>query len=493
MTLPLAYAVADLAVGIAFLLGGLLVWWRERTRLPAALLALTGTTWFLGNLGGLPGAAGTLAAAGAYLHRGLLLHLGLTLPSGRPRSSSVTTAVSLGYLVAAVAVLARNDFVTLAVAVGLVAMVGYQSRLRIDAWPVGGLAAALAGPALARLLLPTSASGGALLWYDGCLVVLAVVLTGRLLHSRRADVADLVVGLSVAPSQGLRDALARAVGDPTLHVAYVADDGFVDARGEPTQLDTDDDRVVTPLSRDGEVFGFISHDPEVLADPVLVDAVETAAALTSANARLQADVAHQSARVRASRRRIVTAALEERRRLETELRLGPGARLQRVSSLLDAVSPSDVPEGLVDQARNQAARAACDLRDLAQGLHPLALRAAGLGGAIVELAASAPLPVAVEIEGHEVPVDVAETAYYVCAEGLTNVARHARARSASIRLSRESDRLQVIVADDGAGGADPNGSGLSGLADRVVALGGELTVASDSAGTRLLARLPTSC
>ena len=103
------------------------------------------------------------------------------------------------------------------------------------------------------------------------------------------DVADLVVGLSVAPSQSLRDALARTVGDPTLQVAFVAGDGYVDAHGSPVELDHTDGRALTPLLREGRTFGFISHDPAVLADPVLVDAVATAAALTSANARLQAD------------------------------------------------------------------------------------------------------------------------------------------------------------------------------------------------------------
>ena len=275
----------------------------RRARLPAALLALAGGSWFIGNLGGLPGVAGVAAAGATYLHRGPLLHLDLTLPSGRPRSRIVLAAVMLGYAIAAVAVLARSAVVTLGVAAGLVTVTLLQRRLTIDALPVAALTAALAGPALARLVLPASATGGALLWYDGCLLVLAAALVARLLRSRRVDVADLVVGLSVAPSQSMRDALARAVGDPTLQVAYVAGDGFVDARGAPARLDRGDGRTVTPLSRAGQVFGFISHDPAVLADPVLVEAVATAAALTSANARLQADVERQAAQVRASRRR----------------------------------------------------------------------------------------------------------------------------------------------------------------------------------------------
>jgi len=488
---PSVYAIADFAVGIAFVLGGMLVWRRGRARLPAALMLLAAATWWIGNLGGLPGVAGVAAAALTYFHRGPMTQLVLTLPNGRPRSRLVLAAVLIGYVVAVVAAWARSDVVALGVSVGLVAVTVLERRLSVDWLPVTAMAAALAGPALARLMLPVSASGGALLWYDGCLLVLAGALTARLVRTRRVDVADLVVGLSVAPSQSLRGALARAIGDPTLQVAYVAGEGLVNPRGESIRPGSDEGRTVTPLSRDGQVFGFISHDPAVLADPLLVEAVATAAALTSANARLQADVERQAAQVRASRRRIVTAGLEERRRLEAELRLGPGARLERLASLLDAVPATGTQDGLLEGARSQARSVTSDLLDLARGLHPMALRTSGLAGAVDDLAGSSSVPVSVEVNVHKVSDDVAETVYYVCAEGLTNVARHAHARSASILVIHDGTDVLVNVIDDGAGGADPEGSGLRGLGDRVQALGGQLTVTSDSAGTRLQARVPT--
>ncbi|GAA1955664.1 hypothetical protein GCM10009798_13630 [Nocardioides panacihumi] len=484
------YAATDLAVGIAFVLGGLVAWRDGRARRPAALMALAGGLWFVGNLGGLPGAVGSVAASAAYLHRGPLLHLDLTLPTGRPRSRVVLSAVVVGYAVSAVPALARSAAVSLAVAGGLLAVTALRQRLSIDALPVAALAAALAGPALVRLMLPASTSGAAMLLYDGCLLVLAAALTERLLRARSVDVADLVVGLSVAPSQTLRDALARTVGDHTLQVAYVEGDGLVDTLGAPWRPDPDDGRTLTPLERDGQIIGFISHDPAVLADPVLVEAVATAAALTSTNARLQADVDRQSAEVYASRRRLVSAGIEERRRLEAELSLGPGARLRRVVALLQAVPATATRDGVVDVARDQAARVGSDLRDLARGLRPMALRASGLAGAINELAPSARFPVLVETDVSEPSEGVAETVYYVCAEGLTNVARHAQAQSASIRVTLEGDQVRVVVTDDGRGGADPTGSGLRGLADRVQALGGTLSVTSDSAGTQLQAVVP---
>ena len=492
-----AWALLDLTVGCAYLAAALLVRSRGRARLPALLLALTGATWFLGNFAALTGAVGAFVAAGIFVHRGLLSQLVLTLPTGRPRSRTVLAAVIVAYAVAFVPWAARSEAVTLAVCTMLMAVTWRERRWMVDALPVTLLVAALAVPAIARLTLSAAAAGPALAAYDACLFALAAALAARLVRPPRMGVADLVVGLvqteGVAPARSLRDALARAVGDPTLQVAYLAGEGYVDAQGSPITPGAADGRIVTPLLRDGREFGFISHDPAVLADPLLVEAVATAADLTSANARLQADVERQAAEIRASRRRIVTAGLEERRRLEAELRQGPGARLERVTELLEAallLPAGAVDQGVLDTARRQAADARTDLRDLARGLHPLAVRTSGLAGAVADLAISTPMPVSVEVDVSALPDEVAATAYYVCAEGLTNAARHAHARSASVCIGEADGAVRVSVADDGSGGADPDGTGLRGLADRVQALGGRLDVTSDPDGTRLCAWLP---
>ena len=491
----LAYSLMDLAVGSAFLVGGLLVWLRRRIVLPSALLALVGVTWFLGNLQGVPGLVGTAAGFATYLHRGPLIHLVLTFPSGRARSRALAGAVVMGYIVAAVPVLARSETVALLTSAGLVVTTWSRRRWSVDALPVLVLAAGLSVPALARLWLPQSVSGPALLWYDACLLVLAFVLAHRLLRSSRLEVVDLLVGLTAAPSQSLRDALARTLGDPTLQVAYVAGDRFVDSRGLDVVLDRSDGRRMTPLVRDGKAVGYLTHDAAVLADPALVDAVATAAALSADNVRLQADVARQVAQVRESRRRILTAGTEERRRLEKQLQEGPGARLDRVAALLDAVSDPASPDSALAAAREQVTHLRSDLRDLARGLDPLALRTSGLAGAVADLAMSAGVPVAVEVDVDglsELPDIVAATAYYVCAEGVTNLVRHARAQSATLCLIHDGPDLVVRVTDDGRGGADPASSGLRGLADRVEAVGGWLEVSSDSSGTELRAHVPTT-
>jgi len=488
----LVYGAADVAVGGAFLVGALLVWMRRRTPLPTLLLALVGGLWFLGDLQGLPGLVGSAAGFATYLHRGPLFHLVLTPPSGRPRSPGVLCAVALGYAVAAVPVLAQSETVALLVPTCLVVTTWSRRRWSVDALPVLVLAAGLSVPALARLLLPPSASGPALLWYDACLIVLAFVLVHRLLRTPRLEVVDLLVGLSAAPSQSLRDAMARTLGDPTLQVAYVAGDRFVDAQGLDVMLDRSGGRRVTALVRDGQVIGYLSHDAAVLADPALVDAVATATALSGDNVRLQADVVHQAAQVRASRRRILTAGLEERRRLESQLQRGPGARLDRVAALLDGLLEVEGPVLVAISAREQLNRLRSDLRDLARGLDPLALRTSGLAGAVADLTRSAGVPVTVEIDVGELPDVVAATVYYVCAEGLANLLRHAVAWSAAVRIVHDEREVVVTVTDDGEGGADPTGTGLRGLADRVEALGGRLAVTSGPTGTELRAHLPTT-
>jgi signal transduction histidine kinase len=133
-----------------------------------------------------------------------------------------------------------------------------------------------------------------------------------------------------------------------------------------------------------------------------------------------------------------------------------------------------------------------DLRRFAQGIHPRALTEHGLGAALAELAAQAPVPVTLAVTQRRFPLTHEAAAFFVCSEGLANVAKYADAARVEIAVAAAGDRLTVRVADDGAGGADARqGSGLRGLADRVEALGGTLSVDSPlGAGTRLEAALP---
>ena len=202
--------------------------------------------------------------------------------------------------------------------------------------------------------------------------------------------------------------------------------------------------------------------------------------------------------LRTARQRIIAAADDERRRIERDLHDGAQQRMVAVAVTLGLAESrfATDPEGaakLVAQARVEAQAAVKELRELARGIHPAVLSDHGLGPALEALASRAPVPV--EVRGvpedplaHELEV----CAYFVTAEALTNVAKYARATSASVELSLCDDRLRVQVRDDGVGGADlAAGTGLRGLRDRVDALDGELAVDSPpGGGTTVTVEMP---
>jgi signal transduction histidine kinase len=186
--------------------------------------------------------------------------------------------------------------------------------------------------------------------------------------------------------------------------------------------------------------------------------------------------------VHASRRRIVEAANAQRSRIEEEIREGPEHRLVRVGSLV--AGRDDELERQIDAARTA-------LGEFARGVHPRALTEHGLRTALDELAARSPVPVNVVAPADRLPHDVETTVYFFCSEALTNVAKHAHATSAELRVQTSGELIRASVADDGVGGADVTGSGLRGLTDRVEAVGGRMELYSPlGAGTRLRVTIP---
>jgi signal transduction histidine kinase len=489
--------IPDLAVGWAFLACGLVAWSRRPESRTGVWLVLTGFAWFAGNF----------APALIYLHRGPLIHCVLAYPAGRLRSRVDRVAVAIAYAAALVPALGRSEVATILLAVALVAVafrgyvgaVGAERRAcltRLQAASAVGLV--LAAPAVARLAYPAGdANEAALLAYEAGLVIVAAGLLAGLLRRpwQRAPVADLVVELGDVASGTLRDALARALGDPTLQVGYWLDGHYVDAGGARVELPgPDSPRAVTLVERDGGPLAALVHDPAVLADPGLVEGVAAAARLAAANARLTAEVRAQLAELAASRRRIVEAGDDERRRLEARLREGTVRRLEALSASLAAARAGAGPTSgaQLEQAQHQLARALGDLRELALGLHPRELVDEGLEGALTGLASRSVVPVDLDVTPVAVPQATEAAAYFLCSEALTNVAKYASASRVAISVARHNGRLAIDVADDGVGGADPaRGSGLRGLADRVEALGGTLRVDScPGTGTRLSAVIP---
>jgi signal transduction histidine kinase len=197
--------------------------------------------------------------------------------------------------------------------------------------------------------------------------------------------------------------------------------------------------------------------------------------------------------LQASRARLVEVADEERKRIQRNLHDGAQQRLTGVLLTLGRIR--EAPEertNLLDNAIDELAAGLQEIRELASGLHPSVLSERGLTAALQALALGAPVPVRLE-ELSEVPLTeaVEATAYYVVAEAVANVHKHAGASSITVRLMSEGSALVVDVLDDGVGGADLEGSGLRGLTDRVEAIGGRLSVMSPPGqGTQLIAAIP---
>jgi signal transduction histidine kinase len=226
---------------------------------------------------------------------------------------------------------------------------------------------------------------------------------------------------------------------------------------------------------------------------------EDVAALRIFAARASAELERrrQAEALAASRARVIEAADAERRRVGRDLHDGAQQRLLAVSNLLrvarkkaDGADPAAAT--LLARAEEELTAAHAELRELARGLHPVALAERGLPAAIESLATGASVPIELDVCSEELPDAVAAAAYFVVAECLANAGRYGQACNATVRVSRAAGELRIEVADDGVGGADPaKGTGLRGLADRVDVLGGRLEVDSPAgAGTRVTAVVP---
>lgn len=481
----------DLMVGMTLIASGVVAGRRHRGA--GMLLVAAGFAWFVG----------TAWPPAVYWHRGPLVHLLATYPGARPTSRTGWAVVAAGYAAALAAPVWRNDLAAIVLAlVGLVlAGASYRKatgRRRPDRRVVlevaAGLATLVVLGALLRTVVPAADVAVALLLaYEAAMILTAVRLLVGLSPTAVGTVADLVVDLGEGRAGVLRDAFADALRDPTVRFGYW-DPGrscFVDAAGTPIEPPVPGGgRVMTTIDRDGRPLAALEHDAAVLTDPSLAEAVAAAARLNADHTDLQSDLRLRIEEVAASVRRVQIAADEERSRLEQRLAAGPEARLQDLLGMLRAMSGGD---GHLVRATGQLARTLNELHDIAQGLHPRELDA-GLTPALTALADRCPVPVRLTVDPARFAVEVETAVYYVCAEALANIAKHADASSVSIDIGTRSDQLVATVADDGIGGADPvAGTGLAGLADRMAALGGRLTLRSTAGGgTRIIAEIPIS-
>jgi signal transduction histidine kinase len=247
--------------------------------------------------------------------------------------------------------------------------------------------------------------------------------------------------------------------------------------------------VGAPIVVEGRVWGVMtlaSTDQPLPAD--------TEARLASFTELVATAIANTEARteVAASRARIVAATDDERRRVVRDLHDGAQARLVHTVVTLKLAQRAlqneqkELP-ALLTEALDNAEQATVELRELTHGILPTVLTKGGLRAAVEALASRVSVPVEIDVSVSRLPTVVEATAYFVVAEALTNVAKHARAGHARVTALIEDGTVQVQVRDDGVGGARPDGSGLVGLRDRVAALGGELQVESPAKGGTLVA------
>jgi PAS domain S-box-containing protein len=268
-------------------------------------------------------------------------------------------------------------------------------------------------------------------------------------------------------------------------------------RGEPIRIERD-----WWVRKDGTMLPISIHCVQMKIDGRMGTAMtfhDQTAVVEAEDERRRLDVERvRLAEVRASRARIVEAADEERRRVVRDLHDGAQQRLVHTIFTLKLAhgalqnEEEDLPD-LLTAALDHAEQATDELRELSHGLLPGALTHGGLRAAVRMLASRTPVPVEIDVSVGRLPTAIEATAYFVVAEALTNVAKHAQARHAEVTARMEDGTVQVQIRDDGVGGARPDGSGLIGLADRLAVLDGTLTVTSQPGiGTQLRAEIPLS-
>jgi len=461
------------------------------------LVLVTAGCWFIG----------ALIPAAVFVHRGPFVQLLVSYPTGRIRRRLALATVVAAYVTALIegvtAVVWPRVLLAVVLAAASVELLARTSGpARKAAAP-----AAVAGCAFVVVLALGAAnrlSGWRidlplLLGYDAVLVGAATVLVGYLIWGRWVDavLSDLVTVLGRRGEvDRLGGRLRRALGDPSLVLGlWVRELGrYADEAGRPVAPPLPGrDRTATFIEdEDGTPLALLVHDPAVLEDRRLLEGVASAARLAVLNARMLTEIRSRVTELAASRRRIVEAADTERMRLERELAAGAGRRLEQVERLLaDVGTPSTSDAEALTDLRAQLLVARAELSSFAQGIRPPTLRTGGLSEALPVLATTLPIPTHVDVQVARLPSTVESAVYFVCAEALTNVGKHARASEVSLSVRSEIGRLVATIEDDGVGGADPRGSGLRGLSDRIEALGGTFQVSDRvSGGTRLEIQVP---
>jgi signal transduction histidine kinase len=536
---PAVHSTLITWITLPYILSGVFAWWRRPESRFGPLMVAAGFATFLSSLSLASGdVLSTIGQTADVLPPALFLHVFLAFPSGRLERRLERALVTTGYVTGfglTLVVMALGGYgssnllevVTKPDAALTVQRIQLVAISALSLAGIGVLALRRRGasrpPRRALALLIDSFALGLVMiavlfmahffeapaiepirWATFAVIGLApIAFLFGILHARlvRSAVGDLLIELRADPQPSdLRDALARALRDPSLTLAYWLPDfgSYADLDGRPMQLTNQEGgRGTTLIDRDGAHVAALLHDPALEDEPELLEAITAAAGIALENGRLHAELRARLEELRGSRARVIEVSQKERQRLERNLHDGAQQRLIALSlelSLLEQRLEAD-PDARtrLDRARREIATSLDELRDVARGIHPAVVSGHGLEIALEQLAARAPVPIQlhVALEGRlSERLEVA--AFYLVSESLANIGKHANATSATVEVAQKNDQVVVEIVDDGIGGADTErGSGLRGLADRVEALEGRLRIWSPKGGgTRLRAEIP---
>lgn len=517
--------------GFVAIVIGYLAWNRPAWSRCGHLIVLLGATYYLEDLQF--AAAYPIGFCLAYLWTAVLAHLVLTWPSGRAASASIRVLVAVCYAAAVGSQVARylvdapaprrflgspydhtttakvGSALVTALAVVVVLVVAHRwlhaSAVRRGAagpvWTavvIVGVLATLPGIAGILGLSVVLEHGLRLGALAGAVLLVPVIVFARNAYLARlrwrltALVLDPERELDLPTDPGaVQRALAAILRDERLRLAYPLPGGSsVDVHGLPFRPSPD--RALTTIRRKGEAIALLEHDEALRDVDTVIATTEAVAGLAIESARRYALLLAQVEQIRTSRLRLATVAFEERHRIQRDLHDGAQQQLLAVLVLLDLAQRSrGDATGTVRQAHHQLKDAIASLRHLTQGIYPAALVEHGLAAAVEGLADVAPIPVSFTIPRTRWPRHLEATAYFTISEALANIYKHADAGHVRIEVRQDERTAYLEIIDDGRGGADPAGSGLSGLKDRVNTVNGVLRVESTADhGTRITTTFP---
>jgi signal transduction histidine kinase len=530
--------------GAAYVLAGLLAWYRRPSNRTGALLGLGGLSVLAAAL--VNADVPALVAVGLISQTVMLavmLHTLLAFPSGRLVGLLPRTLVAAGYATALVlqvpqylfaaapspydvlSIAARDDLVQTAesaqdvagsVVIALTSFV-LARRLRgatpaqrrvLAALYSFGIAAILFVSVSANVLPPLFGFGPVTVFVLQISAIAAIplafvsgVLFGGFARTGEIEELGAWLGTSDGRRPELRAALADTLGDESIQLIFWMSDrgAFVTADGRPVELPAPGSgRAAVKIDLADRRIGAIVYDATLIADPELVRAAGRVVALALDRDRLTAELLASWEALRDSRGRLVEAADSERRRIARDLHDGLQGRLVLLALKAARIARDPAASGPlsrdVAEVHSGLDAATDELQRLVHGVMPALLIERGLHAATEELVDRMPLPTV--LDAHDVdaalPAAVESVGFFVVAEALANAVKHSCATRLSVRLGRVNENLEIEVGDDGIGGATVGSdAGLRGIADRVDALGGRLVVESPpGGGTRLLAEVP---